>query len=150
MHSEIHRRTKSEREVSDAEPILASTKLAAAGIRGALMLAVLSTLLLLAARPAQAQTEFVLHNFTGGSDGGNPNAGLTFDSAGNLYGTTTAGGLGYGTVYELSPNGSGGWNETVLYSCTGARTAPIQIAVTCYSTARAIFTEQHPVAVRMA
>ena len=29
------------------------------------------------------------------------------------------GAFGAGTVFELSPNGSGGWNETVLYSFTG-------------------------------
>ena len=89
-------------------------------VRSALTLAVLSALLLIAARPAHAQTETVLYNFTGGSDGGGPQSRLTFDRAGNLYGTTYAGGrLGYGTVFELSPNGSGGWKETVLYSFTG-------------------------------
>jgi uncharacterized repeat protein (TIGR03803 family) len=84
-----------------------------------LTLPVLSALLLIAARPVQAQTLTVLYNFSGGSDGGNPNALLTVDDEGNLYGTTYMGGLGYGTVFELSPNGSGGWNETVLYSFTG-------------------------------
>jgi uncharacterized repeat protein (TIGR03803 family) len=81
---------------------------------------VLSALLLIASRPAQAQTETVLYNFTGGSDGGNPRSSLIFDAAGNLYGTTNGGGVfGAGTVFELSPNGSGGWSETVLYSFTG-------------------------------
>jgi uncharacterized repeat protein (TIGR03803 family) len=62
----------------------------------------------------------VLYNFTGGSDGGTPQSNLIFDGVGNLYGTTSGGGLfGYGTVFELSPNGSGGWNETVLHSFTG-------------------------------
>jgi hypothetical protein len=37
-------------------------------------------------------TETVLHSFTGGSDGGNPAAGLIADSSGNLYGTTADGG----------------------------------------------------------
>lgn len=68
---------------------------------------------------AQAQTETVLYNFGGGNDGGVPNSSLIGDSAGNLYGTTQYGGLGYGTVFELSPNGHGGWNESVLYSFTG-------------------------------
>jgi uncharacterized repeat protein (TIGR03803 family) len=93
-------------------------------IRSALTLAVLSALLLtlIAARPAQAQTETVLYNFCSQpncSDGAGPQSNLTFDGAGNLYGTTIGGGLGYGTVFELSPNGSGGWNETVLHSFTG-------------------------------
>ena len=62
--------------------------------------------------------ESVLYSFTGGSDGGSPSSGVAFDSAGNLYGTTTDGGSdGYGTVYQLSPSGSG-WTETTLYSFT--------------------------------
>ncbi|MFY9903648.1 MAG: choice-of-anchor tandem repeat GloVer-containing protein [Terriglobales bacterium] len=68
--------------------------------------------------PAHAQTETVLYNFTGGSDGASPQSNLTSHD-GAFYGTTYGGGLGYGTVFELSPNGSGGWNETVLYSFTG-------------------------------
>src|ERR1035437_5793432 len=63
-------------------------------------------------------TEKVLHSFGSGTDGGNPRAGLIFDAAkSNLYGTTPAGGTHtFGTVFELSPNGSGGWTERVLYS----------------------------------
>jgi uncharacterized repeat protein (TIGR03803 family) len=103
-----------------------SMKLAAAAIRGALTLAVLSALLLIAARPAQAQTETVLYNFTSGSDGSHPESSLISDGAGNFYGTTLLGGLGCpgnqfgcGTVFEISPNGSGGWNQTVLHSFSG-------------------------------
>jgi hypothetical protein len=47
--------------------------------------------------PAQAQTFNVIHNFTGGDgsmDGARPEAGLTIDAAGNLYGTTLLGGSG--------------------------------------------------------
>jgi hypothetical protein len=75
-------------------------------------------LLLIAAHRAQAQTETVLYNFAGSPDGANPGSALTPDGAGNFYGTTSFGGLGYGTVYELSPNGSGGWIEAVLYRFT--------------------------------
>jgi len=61
--------------------------------------------------------ETILYTFQGGSDGANPSAGLIFDQAGNLYGTTSAGGANKdGTVFELSPSGSGEWTETVLYS----------------------------------
>jgi uncharacterized repeat protein (TIGR03803 family) len=64
-------------------------------------------------------TKSILYSFTGGSDGNAPYAGLTFDQAGNLYGTTVSGGLyGKGVVFELSPSGSG-WTESVLYSFTG-------------------------------
>ena len=62
--------------------------------------------------------EIVLYNFTGGSDGGWPGAGLVSDGAGNFYGMTYPVTTGYGTVFEVSPNGSGGWNETVIYNFT--------------------------------
>jgi uncharacterized repeat protein (TIGR03803 family) len=72
-------------------------------------------------------TETVLHLFNGQGDGLNPRAGVTLDGKGNIFGTTEFGGTGSctngcGTVYEISPNGSGGWNETILYSfpSTGA------------------------------
>ena len=72
-----------------------------------------------AARPAHAQTETVLYNFCSQyncSDGEAPGGNLT-SNGGNFYGTTGFGGLyGDGTVFELSPNGNGGWNETVLYN----------------------------------
>ena len=53
-----------------------------------------------------------------GSDGGNPGGGLVLDSAGNLYGTTTDGGLpGWGTVYKLTP-ATGVWQHKILHSFT--------------------------------
>lgn len=59
----------------------------------------------------------IIHNFGAGTDGQNPYSGLTMDSHGNLYGTTYNGGsLGFGTVFELSPNGSGGFTETILHN----------------------------------
>jgi uncharacterized repeat protein (TIGR03803 family) len=62
-------------------------------------------------------TEKVLHSFKGGNDGKYPFSPLTFDSAGNLYGTTSAGGAhNGGTVFELSPNGMGGWANTSIYA----------------------------------
>jgi uncharacterized repeat protein (TIGR03803 family) len=47
--------------------------------------------------------ETVLHTFTGGADGANPDAGMIQDSKGNFYGTTFYGGAyGYGTVFKLT------------------------------------------------
>ena len=63
-------------------------------------------------------TETFLYSFTGGEDGGNPTAGLIRDQLGNLYGATTYGGAGSGTVFELSPS-NGGWTYGVLYSFAG-------------------------------
>lgn len=63
-------------------------------------------------------THSVIYNFDG-AEGWEPVAGVTVDSAGNLYGTTLAGGdSGFGVVYELSPS-SGGWSYRVLHSFSG-------------------------------
>ena len=55
-----------------------------------------------------------------GIDGRLPIAGVIADAKGNLYGTTeiggNGGGQGQGTVFELTPNGSGGWTESILFS----------------------------------
>jgi len=54
------------------------------------------------------------------TDGANPSAGLTFDASGDLYGTTMKGGsAGQGTVFELAPDGMGGWSEELLYQFQG-------------------------------
>ena len=67
-------------------------------------------------RSGSGWTASSLWHFTGGNDGSYPASGVIFDSAGNLYGTTTAGGPGSaGTVYELSPTQSG-WTETTLHA----------------------------------
>lgn len=68
--------------------------------------------------PSTTWTETILWKFQGGAiDGSFPAAGLIMDSAGNLYGTTTTGGLyGYGTAFELSPSILGGWSETKIYN----------------------------------
>jgi len=60
--------------------------------------------------------EKVLYNFTGGTDGGTPNAALHWNGAGGLYGTTEFGGtFNNGTVYQLTESG-GAWSEIVLHS----------------------------------
>jgi uncharacterized repeat protein (TIGR03803 family) len=64
-------------------------------------------------------SEKVIHNFGNGTDGFGPSAGMIFDALGNLYGTTYQGGAyGYGTVFELTPTGEGGWSERVLHHFT--------------------------------
>ncbi|MGI8841760.1 MAG: choice-of-anchor tandem repeat GloVer-containing protein [Caulobacteraceae bacterium] len=60
----------------------------------------------------------MLHVFSGYGEGVHPLAGVTFDGAGNLYGTTTEGGLSgrcCGTVFKLTPTMSGPWTDTVLH-----------------------------------
>jgi hypothetical protein len=60
-----------------------------------------------------------LHQFVRSSDGSRSFGNLTFDSAGDLFGTNEEGGPGdAGGVFELSPY-SGGWNFSVLHSFSG-------------------------------
>ena len=93
--------------------------------------------------------ETLLHNFNG-NDGEIPYAGLIFDAAGTLYGTTFAGGTGTcsdgsgfsgcGTVFELTPKTGGGWTETVLYSFQGKDGDGSYPTAAWSSTPLAIFT----------
>ena len=106
-------------------------------LRTAIAVFALSLTLLLtlaASQPAQAQMGFTyLYSFTGGADGGLPVAGLTKDSAGNLYGITNAiltkegSSCQYGpppppqncgTIFKLSPQGAG-WAFTTIYRFQG-------------------------------
>jgi uncharacterized repeat protein (TIGR03803 family) len=92
-----------------------------------LALAIVFVLAVVASQTAQAQTFNLLHTFTGGSDGGNPSAGVTI-KAGVLYGTTYAGGSGYGAVYQMKHIGSG-WTFNPLHDFAGSDgaipTAPV-------------------------
>jgi len=65
-------------------------------------------------------SERTLYTFQGGSDGGNPEAGLIIDAAGNLYGGTTEANGNYllGVAFEVSPSGSG-WTYSVISSLSG-------------------------------
>ena len=61
----------------------------------------------------------MLHTFNN-SDGANPYAGLVFDAAGNLYGTTQGGGAdNLRTVFKLTPSADGTWTESVLHTFNG-------------------------------
>jgi uncharacterized repeat protein (TIGR03803 family) len=73
--------------------------------------------------------QIILYEFAGGSDGYSPYAGLVFDNAGGLYGTTFFGGtgtcrfdefLGCGTVFKLTRATDGKWHKTTLYNFAGA------------------------------
>lgn len=75
---------------------------------------------------ASAQSFKVLYVFSGGADGWLPSAGLTLDQQGNLYGTTSNGGLfpatcyqqGCGTVFELVHHGTE-WTLKTIYRFKG-------------------------------
>ena len=66
-------------------------------------------------------TKTIVYSFTGApNDGNGPNGDLLFDSEGNLYGTTAAGGngncdSGCGTVFKITPEGQG----SILYAFQG-------------------------------
>jgi uncharacterized repeat protein (TIGR03803 family) len=79
--------------------------------------------------PTQQETWTLstLYAFTGNEQLQNPNSGLAFDKAGNIYGTTSSGGdpecNGWdqrngtcGVVYQLSKGSDGSWTENTLVS----------------------------------
>ena len=95
----------------------------------AIALTMLIALVLLAgiSIPAQAQTETLLHQFTGSPDGANPGAGPALKGT-TLYGTTWEGGgasgsgnTGYGIVYAVSTTTG---KETILHTFTANTQQP--------------------------
>jgi uncharacterized repeat protein (TIGR03803 family) len=62
----------------------------------------------------------VLHTFTGGLDGANCQAGLVQNASGTLYGVAQFGGIGYGVVYGVAPNGST-FNTVYTFHSTDGR-----------------------------
>ena len=73
----------------------------------------------LSPQPVGEWAEEVLYSFQQGTDGNSPISNLVFDVTGNLYGTTSEGGLGSGTIFKLSPIGAGKWTETVVHAFEG-------------------------------
>jgi len=77
------------------------------------------TVFKLTRNPDGSWSETVIHTFNG-SDGQYPYAGLIFDAAGNLYGSTTElGAYGGGTIFKLTPDRRGNWTETVIHNFNG-------------------------------
>lgn len=64
----------------------------------------------------------MIYQFTGGTDGRNPQNNLIRDSAGNLYGTTFDGNPGP-TAFELSPESDGTWTVHLIHTFCSRRTA---------------------------
>lgn len=64
--------------------------------------------------------ETLLYSFKAGSDGNSSISNLVSDAAGNLYGTTSEGGLGSGTIFKLTPGQNGTWTESIPHSFQGS------------------------------
>ena len=73
----------------------------------------------LSPRPTGEWRERVIHSFQSVNDGNSPISNLVSDAAGNLYGTTSEGGLGSGTIFKLTPSGGSHWTESVVHSFAG-------------------------------
>jgi uncharacterized repeat protein (TIGR03803 family) len=70
-------------------------------------------------QPNGSWKETVLYSFNYSNGVSGPNAGVIFDSKGNLYGPGYFSGPGgFGGVYELSPQTNGTWTLTVVYNFT--------------------------------
>jgi hypothetical protein len=84
----------------------------------------IALLMALSCSLASAQVITSLYQFRSvGADGAYPESGVVPDNIGNLFGTTTAGGYGYGTVYKLTkPQMVGAfWKRTVIYRFRGVQ-----------------------------
>jgi hypothetical protein len=76
---------------------------------------VLASILLLPGVGWAASTYTILHAFGKAGDGVQPNTSVVLDSKGRVYGNTTWGGYGYGTVFKLTRQQDGQWKEKKLY-----------------------------------
>jgi len=76
--------------------------------------------------------ESTLHTFLSFfGDGYSPRAGVTLDSSGNIYGTTSAGGLfNYGTVFALNSS----LQETLLRNFTGGEDGAIPLGALLFAS----------------
>jgi uncharacterized repeat protein (TIGR03803 family) len=85
--------------------------------------------------PGGAWTETVLFSFVDADDGGsgfNPLGRVVIGNNGELYGTTSGGGIYYfGAVFELTPPAAPGgtWTEYIIYSFTGDGREPVGLTM---------------------
>jgi uncharacterized repeat protein (TIGR03803 family) len=63
-------------------------------------------------------TEQVLYSFGGANDGNSSISNLVLDPAGNFYGTTSEGGSGQGTIFQLTHR-STRWVEQIVHQFSG-------------------------------
>lgn len=68
-------------------------------------------------------TETIVVSFSGGNGIFPGWGGLVHDAAGNFYGTTQEGGVGYGNVFKLMPVAGGGWTETSYFNFSSSNGA---------------------------
>jgi uncharacterized repeat protein (TIGR03803 family) len=83
-----------------------------------LLSAALAAFALTPAAGAAARGTYIdLHDFNGGAgDGFEPNANVTLDDFGNIYGTAQSGDINvYGVVFKLAPDGT----QTILHAFAG-------------------------------
>jgi uncharacterized repeat protein (TIGR03803 family) len=85
----------------------------------------LGTIFELTPKSGATWQETVVHSFIGGEDGSYPSDGVVFHNS-NVFGTaayggggTACNGQGCGAIFELSPNGKGGWTMTFPHRFTG-------------------------------
>jgi hypothetical protein len=104
----IHTRSEFHSTYKIGDNVMKYTKFL--GAASAALMIVIAVLMLAPNSGAQSKYK-TLYKFKGGTDGRDPLAGLIFDQAGNLYGTTELGGSGdyndSGTVFKLTPNQNG-------------------------------------------
>ncbi len=89
-------------------------------------------------------TESIIYSFQYGTDGAGSEAGVIAGKGGVLYGVTDYGGgatfcsFGCGTVFELTPSGSG-YSETVLYRFQGGNDGALPIGGLLLGTTGALY-----------
>ena len=88
-------------------------------LRSAIALAAVAFAIVGFTQTGQAQSFTVIHSFNG-PEGAFPEAGLTIDAAGAIYGTTSEGGGVNGNVFKLTYSTRNGWTLASLYLFTGA------------------------------